>query len=90
MVDKRKRKLNRRIVLLVFCCWVVVVALLLFHLALERAFVSIGLESSLMIVFKWIFGFAVFFGAGIPFFIWLKAISDWVENMKDQRNKSGD
>lgn len=75
--------MKKKLLIFICCCWAIVFGLSVFSSNLGSGLIALGFDESSMVIFKWIYGLAVLFGAGIPFGIWVKSISDWYETMID-------
>lgn len=76
--------MKKNLLIFICFCWAIVFGLSVFSSNLGSGLIALGFDESSMVIFKWIYGLAVLFGAGIPFGILVKSISNWYETMIDE------
>lgn len=74
---------RRKLLKISLCCWPVVFGILIFASDIESSLISIGFESPPMLLFKWTVGLGALIGGGVPFYLFVNELWNWVEEMKE-------
>ena len=82
--------MQKKLMLISGVCWVFVFSLFLFEGTIGNTLAAYDLEEMVLVPLQWFVGLAILIAAGIPFGIWIVALSEWQQKLLDESTIFGD